>query len=663
MLNLAYGAALLSAGQPSLAVWPLQKAAKEPKHASQAGLLLAQAQAATDSHAEAISTLDVILALDPENLTAIRLKVTSLLDSRQPELALESVEIGLEIAPDDLGLQMSRMQALLTLDLGEEAGETLVTIRELLDKSDELGPQQRDFLSGRYCAMEAMFTHESGDSEEARQLFTDCLDQYPDHPQVISSAASFLDEIGDPERATEILLDLLERNPMDLSLRVGIASRLTGLGKPEEAEALLREAVETQPYVWSALADHYGALGEDDAAILAMERALATAGDTAPDDWRLHHADLLIQRGRLDEAEEAIDRIEADVYANTGLGRLELARGNPQEALTLLEKGIRLWPDNPMARYLAAQSAEQLGDFDRAETEYREAYRSDPTFTDAGLILAELLASRGRLQEAANLAANHAASNPEDSRGWELAVEYALAARRGDQARAILSRYQKHPSHPSHSTAFAARYLLRTNRPEDALAVIAGSRLNLVDAENLDVLSAWCEIMDAQQHSAEALDKLDELRDRHPDPIAIRALTARILHDSGRIEESSAAYEAILAEDPEHVASLRGLAAIESNRGRTQRAIELFEKAASSDPSDANSLLSAAMLMDPGPLKEERLREALRRNPRDGEAARELLLIIRSRDEGVSPEATDLAERARRFAPDGDSQMATDTGL
>jgi predicted Zn-dependent protease len=481
-------------------------------------------------------------------------------------------------------------------------------------------------------------------------LFAQCLEKHPSHPQVIGGSVSFLDELGDSEEATQILRDALARHPTDLLQRVALASRLNALDQPTAAEDLLLEVTQEQPFVWSALVDHYVEVDDRDNALLALEEALSAAGKAAPEDWTLLRADLLIQSGRLAEASEAIGQIKSEVYVTTARGRLELARHNPEKALRLLEQGIRLWPDNPMARYLAAQAAEQLGDFERAESEYREAYRSDPAYTDAGLQLAALLASRGLPGDAADLANAYTTANIDDPKGWEAMIEYALASKRGEKARSTLARYQNIPELRSDATAFAARYLLRVGRPDDARKAIVTSRANLAAVENIETLRAWCDVLVAQQRAGVALERLEEMLERSPDRIEISALRARTLYAAGRSGEARKVYESLLKHHPANLESLVGLAEIESDQGRAERAIALFDAAASVDTEDSGSSVAAAMLSVSTADKEQRLREALLRNPRDGRAARELLSILLVREAGASSEALDLANRARRFA-------------
>lgn len=650
-LNLEYGKALLANGQPSRAVWPLAKAARATAQASEADLLMAVAQKATGSPHEASRILEALLDREPDNLAALRLKAESDLEARKPEDAIEAVESALDLAPGDLDLLMSQMRILLNLDEGDQAREVMAAIRLRINEIEDLPELQREAVSGRYCAIESMFTHEHGDSLRARKLFAECLEEYPRHPQVVSSASEFYDEIGEAELATDAHRRALAAKPEDLARRVMLSMRLAKLGDPKAAEALLLEVTVAQPAVWPALVDYYVDVEDRQNALLALEHALSTAEGQVPSEWKFLRSDLLVQVGRLDEAERAISEIGEEVYVATARGQLELARGRPEKALALLEQGIRLWPDGTMARYLAAQAAEQLGDFDRAESQYREAYRSDQSYTDAGLQLAELFASRGLKRDAALLASEYARATPEDPRGFEKAFEYAEAARNGAMARAALQAYLNQPSHRSQSTAFAARYLLETNHPKEALGLIQAANLDLSESRNFMVLRAYCDIDIASGQPGRAMERLNELIREAPSRLELHELMAYVLREEGKIDLAREMYADILEQDADRVESLREMGKLEAEAGRIARAIELFDRAAAIETTDSEALFSAASISGSTADRERRLREVLRRDARHGEAAMALAHILLARGDGASHEALDLARRAKRFSP------------
>ena len=103
--------------------------------------------------------------------------------------------------------------------------------------------------------------------------------------------------------------------------------------------------------------------GDLDEAIAAFAQAREL--DTTEDpQLLLGYADALVIAKRYDEASKLIDQMKVPAHQLVVRGRIELERGDPAAALKLFDEGMRLWPNNAVARYYAAIAAERLGDFD-----------------------------------------------------------------------------------------------------------------------------------------------------------------------------------------------------------------------------------------------------------------------------------------------------------
>ena len=91
-IQMHYGEALIAAGQPSLAVWPLSRAMCDPDHLVPAGLLLARAQVWAGSAADAIQTATRVLDADAENKDALLIRIEANLRENMEERALEDLD-------------------------------------------------------------------------------------------------------------------------------------------------------------------------------------------------------------------------------------------------------------------------------------------------------------------------------------------------------------------------------------------------------------------------------------------------------------------------------------------------------------------------------------------------------------------------------------------
>ena len=98
------------------------------------------------------------------------------------------------------------------------------------------------------------------------------------------------------------------------------------------------------------------------------ERALsdALALDPGLQEARLRLGQLLVDRGRLVQAESLLDQVEAHAaddrqryLARLFLGRLAAARGRVDDAVGFYRRALEAWPDSQAARLALAQALEQ----------------------------------------------------------------------------------------------------------------------------------------------------------------------------------------------------------------------------------------------------------------------------------------------------------------
>jgi len=116
--------------------------------------------------------------------------------------------------------------------------------------------------------------------------------------------------------------------------------------------------------------------GDDPGAALpSLQRAAALCGDLPAPHLRL--AELLIERGRLDEAEAEIrpvlQRDAKDARALLGLGRIAAARGQLNAALDYLKQSIQYAPDVKASHTLLGTIEQRSGNQATAEEAFRRA--------------------------------------------------------------------------------------------------------------------------------------------------------------------------------------------------------------------------------------------------------------------------------------------------
>jgi tetratricopeptide (TPR) repeat protein len=647
------GVALVQTGEPSRAVWALEKAAESNEYAIPASLLLASAHFGAQNFEATVDAVDRVLELDPERLAALRMRAKANLGAGRLDEAMRDTERLLETYPDDYAVHV--LYATLLADLGriEEAKEAHDRVKELALASEDTA------ISHRGCLAPAIFARDKlNDMDKAEELFEDCIERFPTNAFVASEVMKFYDRIRKHEKATELIRQAVEQAPENLSMRSHLAMRLRNMGEVEEAEQVLLEAAESfrSAGAWNLLAGFYRQQGESAKALEALEKMADLAGG-GTDQLRFTQADVLIDVGELDRAEEIARSLEEPIYAKLLRGRIALERGDPKGALELFDQGIRAWPNNAGARFLAGLAARALGDRARAISELREAVRVDNSATSAAELLARIHFELGDYAEAiryARLAARR--------RGAELPGIYVVAARalvelrKYDEARMTLENLSRMSGQESLATIELASVESAASGPAAGVRTIEESGLDLGDPQNADLLRAYADHRIAEGKAELALERIDAALARHPSEAAYHEMRGLVLTRLDRDQEAHSAFEKSAELDPQHAGAYAGLATLAARGNEIERAVELFDQAAGLAPDKSSYAYAAAQLsLATGAAEgaEKRLREVVSRFPGHAGARNDLAWILAEKGEELDW-ALALAEEAQRMDPSPD---------
>jgi tetratricopeptide (TPR) repeat protein len=646
-----YGVAVSATGNASLAIWPLRKAAEHPDWAAKSGTLLAMLLLQTGDAPDAVEAASRVLADEPDHLEALGLRAQARLAAKgDAEEALADIDRILELDPDNLTALVPRAMALIALKRLEEAEVALETLdsrwrEDFADPSDQ----------AKWCATLAIFAREKGDLELAKQRFANCLEKFPKESVLLAEAVGFYDQTGEPERGTEILRRALQDQPRPLDTQIILARRLREFGETEEAERLLREAVEDESVPIAllarlALVDHFEALENYAAAASALEPALEVQDDPR---LRFRYTDLLIRAKEYDRALQVAEGLEEQVFVDLARGVILLGQGKPREALETLEAGLRLWPNNAGARYYAALAAEELGDFDRAISEYRDSIRANAAASDAGLRLARLYDAEGNY-ESGWIAVRHHLSpgHPRDAEALVLSIRLAHRLGGASGVREALGQLARLPGQAGRAVAEAARIAREEGGAGEAVTAVERAGLDLTDPRHAEALSSLvASLSEAGDHQA-ALARVGAALEAHPDAAAFYEVRARALEASGAEREAvRASFERAIELDPDDARALAGLGRIAAENGELEDAVALYDRAAVADPDDADIPYAVIELLAARGRSEEvgpRLEAMLKSHPYHGRAADRLARHLVVRGESLD-RALKLARRALRF--------------
>jgi tetratricopeptide (TPR) repeat protein len=577
-------------------------------------------------------------------------------EKKQPDLALDDLDLAIDLDPENVFLRPYRVMALILADRIDEAAQEIDALDALFD--DPNTPAQN--LAGTICAIRAVLYKEWGELEAAEARYGECLERHPLDPTVISESVAFFSAKGDFERGNEILRRVIEEQPTRVVYRSRLASRLRAQKAFDEAEAVLREALELESpglagEVWTQLAIHHAELDDAAAAAEAYGQAVELAPEVSEAGW-LTYADMLIAANRVDDALEVAKQLSDERYRSLVSARSSLQRGKPAEALEHFDTTLLLWPNNAGARYFAARAAEQVGDFDRAISEYRQSMRSDPGAGDTGIRLAKLLIALGDPQAAWVAIYHHTQAQPGDRTGRLLRLELALADP-GPSLRAELAALSQTTLWPS-AIALDLDTIARLRGADaaleqyDALVSSLTGEPDLTHPAGAPVLRSlvrfWSEVGEIEKAGQAVAAALEA----HPDEPAFHSI-AGLARELASADPSAGrdAYERAIALDPGESHALQALARIAGRVKDPQAAIRYLDRAAESEPWSAAIVIRAAELLeqsggDPDEV-EQRWQRALREFPWEPAPLQALARIALAQSDLDA--ARDLADRAVRL--------------
>ena len=399
---------------------------------------------------KAIESYQHAIALDRDNLDAIRGMAESLLNDGQTEKALEQYKIIADANPEDartyirLG-EIYRRQGKLDLALqnlkkaqsmvqdSEQVSFDLASIYQTQGRYDEAIQELQNLLKKTEKAS-------SKEEKDNRAIFLERLGSvFVDNKNEQAAIDTFqkMLTLGDEnaergygamidtyrenkewQKATDTARDATEKLPKSQRLKMVYASQLADMGKPEEGLQQVKSLLKGTPddrEVYIALANMYNRLRRWQEADDALDKAekLATKPEEKENIIFLRAAALERQK-KYDEAENLFRKILTDAPDNAAvlnyLGYMLADHGTRlDEALGMIKKAVDSEPANGAYLDSLGWAYFKLGKYDLAEDNLTKASQhmgADPTVQEH---LGDLYQKTGRLK----LAAAH----------WERALE------------------------------------------------------------------------------------------------------------------------------------------------------------------------------------------------------------------------------------------------
>jgi tetratricopeptide (TPR) repeat protein len=603
-LHLLHGRMLIGMRDYHLALFPLREAARDPAYATPARLLIAQTQLATGNSDEALAALEEVLEEDPENRDALILRANANLESMHLQEAIEDCDRLLDENPDDLGIRLVRLRTILFLERVDEAEEGIEDLKTRIAAAPDAYPEE---MHARVCVAEAVFLREKGDPAAWHDKAIDCSDRYPSEHVALQQALEAHASRGEGSHAIERVQGALANAPTDRQIRFMLAEHHRHFGDAAAGERVLREGIELadpeRSEDWRALYEFFWQLDDFPQALVALERAIELLRDPSTADLLLL-ADTLVEAGELERAREVAGRLD-EGYRDLVLGRIQLERGDLEAARASLRAGIRVWPNNPVARLLLGRIEAKSGRLEEALNEYIEAYRIDyghsnqnPEKTDSAKEVARIQFALGAYEQAAEFASSHVSRRPDDLEAYELV---ARAGARGGVTQFIapvLATLAQRPGGWVRSVALQGVILAESEGPDAAIDAMRRWKPDLTRPENIRVLDTLLSQLARASRHDEAIEVVLRAIAATPETAVFHALSARTLLESDADPATvRASVKEALRLQPDLSAAHLVRGRLEASMGNVEAALAAFAKAAGDPSLAAEARLAAGRLL------------------------------------------------------------------
>lgn len=539
--------------------------------------------------------------------------------------AAKEARIARRFAPADA--EVLRTQARIAMNLADRDEAARLEAREAFELLLVAEPDDLEAL----VALGQIYLG-ANEAKKAVDVLGRAAELRPGQPMIEALRARALVAAGDPQAAEAVQRSMLAAHPDRLDSRLELAELLSSRGQHFDAAALLAAAPESQ--------QRSPELRRRRAVELYLDGNLEAAGDLARG---LH--------------EELPDNSAILVLVAT----IEQADGQWASVLELIGAAAARNPLHDQLNFLAVRAFERLGRIEEALAALasrRDALLSVGRQAEAVLVEASaaLMAARNdRATVAAELATHVLAAVPAPDPEIALDVRLLLAdvefergglvpalAALGDGDSATLAAKRYELAARAHDSAAAARFRqpLAGGSLEQALA-LAGAE------ERLEQFSA-------------ALPLLDRALAADPASSELRFRKATALERSGRFDESTAVFEALIAAEPEHAPALNYLGYMRIERGTdVEQGLALVRRALQVDANNGAYIDSLGWgLYRLGRFAEASavLERASRLMPSDSTVLEHLgdsLLAL-----GAFDRARDAYRRALALGPDGSGGLA-----
>jgi tetratricopeptide (TPR) repeat protein len=444
--------------------------------------------------------------------------------------------------------------------------------------------------------------------------------------------------------------------PKSTTPRMALAGLYLAQGQESLAEKVLadvKQQLGDDPAAYRLLGDYYLTHGEN-AKALAEFGALSAVHQNDL-TVRKTYIQLLILNGRIDEAGQLngaiLKKTPQDAEALILKGQTQLRQKKVDESVQSLQQALIYAPENAMGHYQLGAAFQQKGSTQQAQSEWREAARLHPNFSEAWRALGLNALQHGDWRELEPIADQLKTIAPRSIDGYL----YHATARmnQGDALAAEADLNQLLLIAPNSALGYVKLGQLRVaqNRLDDAEKMYRQGLAR--DPNSLEALEGLVDLDLRNKKPAQALRLIRELLDSNPQNAALYLLQGNALLQNKQPEEAEHSMERAVEMDGQNVSALVLLAGLDSSLGKFDQSIANYQRAIAVAPNDVRLYVALGGVYESqGNWQQAQTlyQKALAIQPEDALAANNLAYIMIEHRESVNVALT-LAQTARRGLP------------
>lgn len=406
--------------------------------------------------------------------------------------------------------------------------------------------------------------------------------------------------LGKAEEGATELRRAAELRPDDARPHIGLARMLAqggdlaAAGAAAEKAVALAGAAEERAEALGIAGELLRRSGDDEAALARFAEAIAADPNAAI--ARLGRAALMVDRDRLDEAEDDLRRVReaspGSAIAAHLLAIVAVKREQPAVALELLSSPVVA--NHPPSQFLLASLHFDRRELQQADAALARYVRLAGRDLRSQLLLGRVLLAQRAPQRAVAVLTEAAEAAPDDPR--LLALLAAAHAQAGDGAaagRALDRAAAAAPDDPRLRTRLALQRLW-IGEPGDAASDLAALRDSGPPSTETLILIALANLK-AGDHEA-AMAAVRELETALPDSPVPAQIAGGVHLQRGDAAAARRSFEAALARDPGFSAARLQLAALDRAEGRPAEAERAYRRVLESEADNLAALLALADL-------------------------------------------------------------------